>query len=198
MDAMVTANNQQGADTEIPDAKDRGGKQCRNDRKHVTSACGVFGSDMRIGWYLHQVAHCSSSHFYWQRLFSCAPARTIFTHGFDRPGKLALGRADIAAAAAFTAFHTVMLLKGFHIIMLRIGGKQCGPKPGRQASTHLPTQLMQAEGSPPPHPSTYSSADAVFVVGTSRSKMQKPIMGPPDTIFSGSLEKPPASSISSR
>lgn len=65
-----------------------------------------------------------------------------------------------------------------------------------QASTHLP-QLMQAEGSPTSSFDIHSSADAVFVVGTSRSKMPKPIMGPPDTIFSGSLEKPPASSISS-
>ena len=39
--------------------------------------------------------------------------------------------------------------------------------------------------------------DAVFVVGTLISNTAKPIIGPPETIFAGSVRKPPASSISS-
>ena len=37
----------------------------------------------------------------------------------------------------------------------------------------------------------HNNADAVFVVGTSRSNMANPIIGPPDTIFAGSCTNPP-------
>ena len=59
-----------------------------------------------------------------------------------------------------------------------------------QTSTHIP-QLIQG---PVFAAETSSfvrqrSADAVFVVGTSRSKIPKPIIGPPEMIFAGSCLK---------
>ena len=45
--------------------------------------------------------------------------------------------------------------------------------------------------------SRHNNADAVFVVGTSKSKIAKPIIGPPEIIFSGFSLNPPASSINS-
>ena len=64
--------------------------------------------------------------------------------------------------------------------------------------THLP-QRIQGVGS---MAATWSlvkqvSAELVLLTGMSRSNSAWPIMGPPDRIFSGSVLKPPAASISS-
>ena len=65
------------------------------------------------------------------------------------------------------------------------------------ASTHRP-QLMHASGSNSATSSfpRHNREEVVFVVGTSSPKMANPIIGPPDTSFSGCTLNPPAASTS--